>query len=77
MSKANIVNAINKGFLVENPDKTITLKKDAKFDSIDVLSEVFLGDLPKNYFGVWSVLKEDGSKDDIISIENVLSVLIK
>lgn len=77
MSKTNIVNALSKGFLVENPDKTITLKKDSKFDSLDVVTEVFMGDLPKNYFSVWCVLKEDKSTDDIITIDNVLSVLAK
>ena len=77
MSKPNIVNALSKGFLVENPDKTITLKKDSKFDSLDVVTEVFMGDLPKNYFSVWCVLKEDKSTDDIITIDNVLSVLAK
>lgn len=77
MSKPNIINALSKGFLVENPDKTITLKKDSKFDSLDVVTEVFMGDLPKNYFSVWSVLKEDKSTDDIITIDNVLSVLAK
>lgn len=77
MSNPNIVNALSKGFLVENPDKTITLKKDSKFDSLDVITEVFMGDLPKNYFSAWCVLKEDKSTDDIITIDNVLSVLEK
>lgn len=77
MSKPSIISAFANGFLIENPDKSITLKKDAKFESIKVLTEVFTGELPKNYLGLWSVLKEDGAKDDIISIDNVLSVLIK
>ena len=73
----NISTALTKGFLVENPDRSIVLKKDSKFESLDVVTEIIMGELPKDYLGVWSVLNEDGTRDELISIDNVLSVLLK
>ena len=68
MEREKIKEALACGFLIINPDKTVTLKQDSKFSSIDVLTEVLMGELSKNYKNNWSV--EDG-----VSIENVISLL--
>lgn len=61
--------AINSGFLTINEDKTITLHKDSKFDSIEDLTKILLGDITKKYKLNWTV--EDG-----VSIDNIIGLLI-
>lgn len=77
LSKQNILDALNKVFFIKNSDKTVTLKKDSKFESLEVLSEVIMGDLTKEFKNSWIALNNDKTVNDLIGIDNVLSALLK
>ena len=64
--------ALQDGFLNVNDDKTVTLKQDSKFSSIEHLTEVLIGELPKKYSHLWTV--EDGISVSV-TIDNIISLL--
>ncbi len=68
LDNPKIKGAIQAGQLEINLDKTITLKQDAQFTSVEVLTEIILGEMPKKYTQLWLV-------DDGISIDNINSLL--
>lgn len=66
----NIRNALSDGKLIPNEDKTLTLKMDSMFESVELITEILLGDVPKDLDSIWTV--EEG-----ISIGNVISLFQK
>lgn len=68
LDNPKVKTALQNGLLVINSDRSITLKQDAQFDSIELLTEVLLGEMPKKYSHLWYV-------DDGVSIENVINLL--
>ncbi|MBQ7640860.1 MAG: DUF262 domain-containing protein [Acholeplasmatales bacterium] len=68
MDNIKIRDALQKGFLEVKEDKSVVLKQDSQFDSIESLTEIMLGEMPKKFSHLWSV-------DDGVSIDNIISLL--